>query len=255
MKQKLRLSFSLFITLMLFACAAPGEPTLWDNTKELYYTYINRTTYISYDAFVELNDAETILATNLIRVGESLTKFEQAFEVLQQPPQAAGLQNLFTQAPWLSGAVLIDAYGTITGSIPEQYPLDLDFTAFIELTEGKNKRDIRVLIQTVSATNVVLVGRPVFDNSGTLLGIFIAYFDIRALLEYSQLDPSIFILAGNTPLWTGDLDIDETPLADFDFAKASSKQVKGTRSNKQGRALWINRYLYKEPLIFAIMQH
>ncbi len=249
-----KLLLLLGVSLLISACST-AEGSVWDKTRTLYYTYINTAEVMKYDDRIELEEAEHILASNIVRIGEQLTAFEQALEVMSMPPTSESLQAFFNRVPWVSGIVLINNLGNMTGALPEDVSAKLDLAALLKVPENQHKREVRAVVQEDYNGSKILVGRPVFDEYGSNIGVFIVYFDMRALFNYVEMDPSIFVLAGNTPLWTGDFLLNETPLAGTDFIEETSSSSNGNLSNSHGKALWVNRYLYNQPIIFAIMQH
>ncbi len=257
MKKILVSALLLITSLSLQACSSIQDSNTWKETRKLYYTYINVPAEVNYDAIITMTDAENLLSTNLMRVDKQLTDFEYRLDQLTMPPSGAELNAFFGQFPWISGVALINASGEVTGAFPEDYPKELDFSALLNAREGdgSNKRTVRLSSQDFNDGRAIIAGRPAFDNEGNLIGVFNVYFDIRALLEYVQMDPAIFVMAGDTPLWLGDYSLGQTPLSGIDFIAETNSRTRGTHSNDFGTVHWINRYFYDQPLIFAVMLH
>lgn len=237
------------------ACSSMADSDTWQATRKFYYTHINTPVTVDYSEEVNLSEAEELLSINIMKVDGQLNTFQKLFENLTQPPAGTDLQKFFTALPWLSGIAIIDSNGNIAGAVPERYAKNLDFTSLLEEPENKTKRDMRVVVHEDISGAEILVGRPVFDAEGELAFIFIAYFDVRTLLSYVEMDSRVFMFAGNTPVWTGDYLISETPLADVDLVSRVKSDPRGSSSNAQGNAIWLNRYFYHQPLVFAVMQH
>ncbi len=250
-RKNISLLVTLALVMLIQGCSTVSDSPTWKKTRSLYYTYVNAPEQVSLDQQISITDAETQLATNLMKIDDQLTKFEHAFEILNLPPAVTELQGFFYKFPWIGGIILINMDGNVTGALPEQYPL-LDFSPLSELPPSQNDREARIVID--EASQLILVGRPAYAPNGEQMGIFITYFDIRSLFRYVNMDPSIFVLAGNTPLWLGDYTIDQTPLDGIDFVEATNSVARGQHSNDNGSAIWINRYFYYQPLIFSIMQ-
>ncbi len=263
MKKILLFFTAITFTLSLQACSTIQDAESWKTTKRLYFTYINSPVEVDYEEIIEISDAEALLSTNLIRVDYQLTSFQDHLEQISLPPSGAELQAFMNRFPWVSGVALINTSGEVTGAYPEQYSNSLNFAQLLsaeetelEQREGKpNLRKIRVSVQADGEGQIILVGRPAFDNEGAFLGVFITYFDMRELFSYVQMDPAVFSLAGNTPLWLGDYTIGQTPLAGIDFIEETNSSTRGTHKNDYGTVSWINRYFYEQPIIFAVMMH
>ncbi len=255
MKKILLLLILAISTMSLPACSTMQDSETWYETRKLYFTYVNKPATVKYDDIANISEIEYILSSSLMKVDSQLTAFQNNLAQLSLPPHDAELQNFFRNFPWISGIALINPEGTVTGAFPEQYGKNIDFSALLITPEGRSERDTRVAVHEDPNGPEILVGRPAFDNDGNFVGVFIVYFDIRSLFAYVELDPSIFAFAGNTPLWLGDYLISETPVAEANFDELTSSDTSGTLRNSYGEALWINRYLYNQPLIFAIMSH
>ncbi len=250
-KKNISLLVTLALVLLVQGCSTVNDSATWKKTRSLYFTYVNAPEQVSLNKQISITDAETQLATNLMRIDDQLTKFEHAFEILNLPPAVTEIQGFFYKFPWIAGIILVNMDGNVTGALPEQYP-SLDFSPLNELPPNQNDRDPRIVVD--EATQLILVARPAYAPNGEQMGIFIVYFDIRSLFRYVNMDPSIFVLAGNTPLWLGDYTIDQTPLDGIDFIEATKNRTRDQHSNDNGSAIWINRYFYYQPLIFSIMQ-
>ncbi len=246
-----KLSTVLATLLLVSGCSQVQDSQTWRGLNSFYDTHIDAPADINYEETIGLTDSENFLASNLIPLNQAITNFEYTFEQLSMPPADAQLQQLFNSSPWLSGIALINAEGTVTGALPEQYSKPLDFARLLETPEGMNPREIRVFVQEDPNGAEILVGRPAFTNEGELMGVFIAYFDMRNLFAHLGVDSSIYALAGNTPLWLGENNSASAALASIDFVQAASSRASDTVSTDYGSVIWLSRYLYGQPLIFA----
>ncbi len=243
---------TLSLLLLFFSLSACASA--WHGAKDFYNTFIDPPVKYKMDDGSDLSNTEELLATNLMKVGEELRAFENVLAVLELPPTSTAIDELFLTFPWVDGIALINADGFVTGALPAAYPNYLDFTSLLLYPEWQDKRATRVISQISYDTHTTLVGIPVYDNVGALLGVFIVYFNTEKFFEYMELSPYVFVMAGNDPVWFGSHEIENTPLANVDFEDKVTSKAHGKVSNSFGKAEWINYYFYSYPFIFAVMQ-
>ncbi len=255
MKKTSLLLSMLALLAFLPACTAVQDSQAWKSTKSFYYTKINKPATFDYMPAEALTEPQELLSANLIAIDLQLEKFQHDFEHLNMPPTSSQLQEFFETYPWASGVSLMDKDGKITGSMPETYSKTIDFTPLLQIPPKQKEREIRVMIHDDPEGPEIILGRPVYTPEGEFFAILAVYFDMKKLLTYLNTSPTIFALAGNTPIWLGEFTMSQTPLATIDFTQEIQERTMGEISTPSGTAFWINRYLYHQPLIFAVIQH
>ncbi len=242
MKKLLTLAFLLSLTLTLSACS---------NVKNFYFSYINPPTKMNYNNVLKISESGAVLSDNLIHISEELAKFQYSFDLLQQPPIAEDLQDLFNTYPWLSGTVLLNASGSVGASMPEYHPM-FPFASFLEVPKKADERAVR----TYAIDDFIIIAKPVFDNTNTLLGLTLIYFKFENLVNYfNNFNKDIFIFAGKDNILLSQHQIANTPFDSIDWQKQIKNKSSGIIKDKNnGSAEWIVRYLYNYPLVFAIQE-
>ncbi len=255
MKKTSLLVCMLAILTLLPACTTVQDSQAWKSTKSFYYNNVNKSATFDYAPAEEMTEPQSLLSANLIRIDQQLEKFQHDFEHLHIPPTAAQLQDFFAEYSWASGVTLIDKDGNVTGSMPETYHKEIDFSRLLAVPATQKEREIRVIVHDDPQGAEIVLGRPIYTPEGELFAVLCVYFDMKNLLTYLNTSPTIFALAGNTPVLLGDYTVGQTPLASIDFVEEAKKSTIGEISSASGTVFWINRYLYHQPLIFAVIQH
>ncbi len=255
MKKTYLLLCMISLLALLPACTTVQDSQAWKSTKSFYYTNINKPATFDYMPAEELTAPEDLLSGNLIKIDTELEKFQHDFEHLHIPPNSAQLQQFFGKFPWISGVTLIDNTGTVTGAIPESYHKNIDFSRLLQTPPTQKEREIRVMVHEDAQGAEIVLGRPIYTPEGELFAVLNVYFDMKKLLTYLNTSTTIFALAGNTPVLLGDYTFAQTPLSQIDFNEEIQDDTLGEISTASGTVFWINRYLYHQPLIFAVIQH
>lgn len=237
--------------LLLSGCASGSIEGSWKSTKSFYYTHINTPASINYAEKGDLAEDEAALSRRMKGIENQLSGLERVMENSDRAPSPEAVSALLGRFPWLSGVVLLD----VSGEVVAQQPMpmkSLDFKPMLELTgRGGDTRGLRGYVQNTPLGPEVAVGIPVYRNA-EMMGLFIAYFDMRALLNYGEEPGDLVIVSPDAPLWAGRFVLDSTPMAGQDWRELSRSNSVGTVSNATGQFLWLTRYIGAYPLIFSV---
>lgn len=237
-------------TLVLVGGCSSLESS-WKSTKKFYYTYINAPAVIDYEEKGSLSEAELRLATRMVGIDIQLEQLERYLQNADRPPTNESVNLLFTGFPWLSGLVAIDPEGNVLAQEPPISMKNLDFSGIAKAeARGGEMRGIRGFVQDTPLGPEVMAGIPVYMDS-EMRGMLVTHFDMRTLLSYTEGKEDLIVLAPEGVLWSGDIDVSSTPLADQDWASITRSSTQGTVSDHNGEFIWIVRFIGKQPLIFA----
>lgn len=99
---------------------------------------------------------------------------------------------------------------------------DLDFIPLLYEDKKQNSRALRADVQNTPLGPEVMLAAPLYDGVD-FLGVVVAYFDMRALMQYSGSPENMVILSPQALLWPGKYDFAATPLAGVDWSEVVSK--------------------------------
>lgn len=119
--------------------------------------------------------------------------------------------------------------------------------------KSKNSRALRGDVQNTPLGPEIMLAAPLYDGVD-FLGIVVAYFDMRALMQYSGNPENLVILSPHALLWPGKYDFAATPLAGVNWAETVAKSSSGTCTNATGTFYYMVRYLGNLPLVFAVAE-
>ena len=223
----------------------------WKGTKGAWYTYVSPPASINYDDKGEMDAYEVALATRMMGIDIQLTNLERVMNNADKPPTGDWMQMFFGRFPWMSGFAGVKADGTIIGQEPSMPMKPLDFSPLLEEDKKQNVRAIRGYVQDTPMGPEVFLGTPLYDAQD-FLGMVVAHFDMRGLLNYSTNADELIILAPQAVLWSGNYDVAATPLASVKWDEVVATNSKGTVSGGGQTFYWVARYLGNQPLIFAV---
>lgn len=223
----------------------------WKSTKSFYYEYINAPAVIDYEEKGTLSDAEARLATRMVGIDIQLEQLERYLQNADRPPTGDSVNVLFTRFPWLSGLAAIDPDGNLLAQEPPASMKNLDFSGIARSeARGGEMRGLRGFVQDTPLGPEVMAGIPVYVDS-EMKGMLVTYFDMRALLSYTDGTEDLVVIAPEGVLWAGKFDVASTPLASQDWASITRSSTEGTVSNRNGEFIWLARFIGKQPLVFA----
>lgn len=222
----------------------------WKTTKALYGEYLNPPAKINYEDKGVLNDAETRLASRMVGIDIQLEQLERYLQNADKPPTGESVAVLFQRFPWLSGLAAVDVSGEVLAQEPPMPMKELDFARMLEQTSRGELRGVRGLVEDTPLGAEVMAAIPIYSNAD-LMGLLVAHFDMRALLNYTSGAEDLVVFAPQGMLWPGRFVVDATPLVGQDWAEITRGATQGTVSNKDGSFIWIARFLGTQPIIFA----
>lgn len=245
-------SFLVLLIIVLCGCNA-YQPTknVWKTTKGLWNTYMSPPASVDYEEKGNLSPQALALSTSMIGIDVELGKLERVMQNADKPPTREWLSGLFASFPWLSGFAGVKYDGTILGQEPANVLKELDFIPLLYEDKKQNSRALRADVQPSPLGPEVMLATPLYD-SVDFLGIAVAYFDMRALMHYSEHPQDIVVLSPSALLWPGKYEFSATPLAGLDWSEIVKHSSAGTCTNTTGSFFYLVRYLGNLPLIFAV---
>lgn len=242
----------LLITTVLCGCNA-YQPTknVWKTTKGLWNTYVSPPASVDYQEKAKLPPQALALSTSMIGIDVELGKLERTMQNADKPPTREWLSGLFASFPWLSGFAGVKYNGEILGQEPANSLKELDFIPLLYEDKKQNSRALRADIQPSPLGPEIMLATPLYDGVD-FLGIVVAYFDMRALMSFSENPQDIIVLSPSGLLWGGKYEFAATPLAGLDWSEIVKRSSAGTCTNATGSFFYLVRYLGNLPLIFAV---
>lgn len=244
----------LFVLIFLSACSSfQTTKNVWKGTKGLWNTYVSPPASIDYDDKCDLSPQTQALANAMMGIDVELSKLERVMGNSDRSPTQQWMERLFQSFPWLSGLAGVKYDGTILGQEPAESLKNLDFNYLLYEDAKQKSRALRADVQPSPLGPEIMLATPLYDGTD-FLGIVVAYFEMRALMSFSDHAQDIVILTPGALLWPGKYDFAATPLAGIDWSQAVKNSASGTCTNVNGTFYYIVRYLGNLPLIFAIPQ-
>ena len=241
----------IFSVLLSAGCSSnQSVKNAWKGTKGAWYTYVSPPASIDYSEKGDLNAHELALTTSMMGIDVQLGQLERVMSNADKPPTSEWMTAFFARFPWMDGFAGVRADGTIIGQEPGVPLKPLDFTPLLQEDKKQNLRALRGDVQDTPMGPEIFLAAPLYDAQ-EFLGVVVAYFDVRNLLQYSPKPEEIVIIAPQALLWAGKYDYESTPLAAVNWDETVRKSSKGTVSNSAGTFYWMVRYLGNQPLIFA----
>lgn len=250
MKKQLTNTLLMVSVLMLGACGLQDAKSV-RSTKEFYFTHVNRPAIIKLDTIENLNGNERVLAMKFAKLDRELTSLTRAMDSVLDPTKQEEVATLLNDFPWLANIYVLDAETDILGAIPATAPAVISFSYLID--QEIKPRELYSDILSTENGSIFLIARP-YIQSGTLVGYLAVSFDPRVLLPFVGDASNIFIRTPEDILWSGDLYLPDTPLADIDWVKTIDQDSSGSFSKQGTDAAWFVRYYAHLPMIFGIVE-
>lgn len=244
----------LVLLAAVFLCGCNAyQPTknVWKTTKGLWNTYVSPPASVDYEEKGDLPPQALALSTGMIGIDVELGKLERVMQNADKPPTREWLNGLFASFPWLSGFAGVKYDGAILGQEPANTLKELDFIPLLYEDKKQNSRALRADVQPSPLGPEIMLATPLYDGVD-FLGIVVAYFDMRALMRYSEHPQDMVVLSPSALLWPGKYDFAATPMAGLDWAEIVKHSSAGTCTNATGSFFYLVRYLGNLPLIFAV---
>lgn len=249
-----RLRFFPFVLAAALLCGCNAyQPTknVWKTTKGLWNTYVSPPASVDYEEKGNLPPQALALSTGMIGIDVELGKLERVMQNADKPPTREWLNGLFASFPWLSGFAGVRFDGTILGQEPANSLKELDFIPLLYEDKKQSSRALRADVQPSPLGPEVMLATPLYDGVD-FLGIVVAYFDMRALMRYSEHPQDMVVLSPSALLWPGKYEFAATPLAGLDWGEIVKHSSAGTCTNATGSFFYLVRYLGNLPLVFAV---
>lgn len=240
------------LALSLGACSS-YQPTknVWKTTKGLWNSYVSPAANVDYEEKGDLSPQARALSTAMIGIDRQLGNLERTMQNADRPPTREWLSKFIAAFPWISGFAGVKYDGTILGQEPPESLKELDFNGLLYEDKKQNSRALRADVQPSPLGPEIMLAAPLYDGMD-FLGLVVAYFDMRNLMQYAKDPQDIVILCPTALLWPGKYDFAATPLAGTDWSKVVVESTAGTCSNANGTFFYMVRFLGNLPLVFAI---
>ena len=231
------------------------QPTknAWKSTKGFWNTYVSPPASVDYDEKGELSPQALALTHSMMGIDIELSRLERVMMNADKPPTRDWIVSFFSNFPWVSGFAGVKYDGTILGQEPATPMKQLDFIPLLYEDKKQNSRALRADVQPSPLGPEILLAAPLYDGVD-FLGVVATYFDMRALMQYSENSKNVVILSPNALLWPGKYDFAATPLAGVNWDEVVTKSSSGTCTNVNGTFYYMVRYLGNLPLIFAVAE-
>ncbi|MDD4702432.1 MAG: hypothetical protein PHI96_09450 [Desulfovibrio sp.] len=254
-KSYLRTILMLAAAAFLITGCSSYQPTknVWKSTKGFWNTYVSPPASVDYEEKGELSPQALALTHSMMGIDVELSRLERVMMNADKPPTRDWMMTFFSNFPWVSGFAGVKYDGTILGQEPATSMKPLDFIPLLYEDKKQNSRALRADVQPSPLGPEVLLASPLYDGVD-FLGVVVTYFDMRALMQYSQSSENVVILSPHALLWPGKYDFAATPLAGVNWDEAVTKSSSGTCTNVNGTFYYLVRYLGNLPLIFAVAE-
>lgn len=248
-------SLPVVLAVVLLCGCNAYQPTknVWKTTKGLWNTYVSPPASVDYEDKGTLPPQALALSTSMLGIDVELGKLERVMQNADKPPTREWLTNFFATFPWISGFAGVKYDGTMLGQEPADSLKKLDFIPLLYEDKKQNSRALRADVQPSPLGPEVMLAAPIYDGID-FLGIVVAYFDMRALMRYSDHPQDMVVLCPTALLWPGKYDFAATPLAGVNWSEVVANSTAGTCSNATGSFFYMVRYLGNLPLIFAVVE-
>ena len=255
LKSYVRYIFLLVFTASLVTGCSSYQPTknVWKSTKSFWNTYVSPPATVDFEEKGNLSPQALSLTHSMMGIDVELTRLERVMLNADKPPTREWLSSFLTSFPWISGFAGVKYDGTILGQEPANPVKPLDFIPLLYEDKKQNSRALRADVQNSPYGPEVLLASPLYDGVD-FLGVVVANFDMRSLMQYSQTPQDVVILSPQALLWPGKYDFASTPLAGVNWDEVVTKSASGTCSNVNGKFYYNVRYLGNVPLIFAVAE-
>lgn len=243
----------LLASAAMVAGCSSYQPTknVWKGTKDVWYTYVSPPASVDYGEKGDLSPRALALTNCMMGLDVELGRFERTMLNADKPPTRQWLDSLFAAHPWLDGFAGVKYDGTLLGQEPANPLKQLDFIPLLYEDKKQGSRALRADVQQTPMGPEVMLAAPLYDGVD-FLGIVVAYFDMRNLVQYSGNPQDMVILSPQALLWPGKYDYAATPLASVNWEETVTKSSSGTCTNATGSFYYMVRYLGNLPLVFAV---
>ena len=245
----------LLASAAMVAGCSSYQPTknVWKGTKDVWYTYVSPPASVDYGEKGDLSPRALALTNCMMGLDVELGRFERTMINADKPPTRQWMDSLFAAHPWLDGFAGVKYDGTLLGQEPANPLKQLDFIPLLYEDKKQGSRALRAGVQQTPMGPEVMLAAPLYDGVD-FLGIVVAYFDMRNLVQYSGNPQDMVILSPQALLWPGKYDYAATPLASVNWEEAVTKSSSGTCTNATGSFYYMVRYLGNLPLVFAVAE-
>lgn len=247
--------FLLLTALSLASGCSSYQPTknAWKSTKGFWNAYVSPPASVDYEEKGDISPRALALTSSMMGIDVELGRLERVMLNADKPPTREWLSTFFASFPWISGFAGVKYDGTILGQEPATSMKELDFIPLLYEDKKQNSRALRADVQNTPLGPEIMLAAPLYDGVD-FLGVVAAYFDMRALMQYSSNPEDMVMLTPQALLWPGKYDFAATPLAGVNWSEVISKSSSGVCTNATGSFYYIVRYLGNLPLVFAVVE-
>ena len=247
--------FLLLMAVSLATGCSSYQPTknAWKSTKGFWNTYVSPPASVDYEEKGDISPRALALTNSMMGIDVELGRLERVMLNADKPPTREWITTFFASFPWISGFAGVKYDGTILGQEPATSMKELDFIPLLYEDKKQNSRALRADVQNTPLGPEIMLAAPLYDGVD-FLGVVAAYFDMRALMQYSSSPENMVILTPQALLWPGKYDFAATPLAGVNWSEVVSKSSSGTCTNATGSFYYMVRYLGNLPLVFAVVE-
>ncbi|WP_298032170.1 hypothetical protein [uncultured Desulfovibrio sp.] len=247
--------FLLLMAVSLATGCSSYQPAknVWKSTKGFWNTYVSPPASVDYEEKGDISPRTLALTNSMMGIDVELGRLERVMLNADKPPTREWITTFFASFPWISGFAGVKYDGTILGQEPATSLKELDFIPLLYEDKKQNSRALRADVQNTPLGPEIMLAAPLYDGVD-FLGLVAAYFDMRALMQYSSSPENMVILTPQALLWPGKYNFAATPLAGVNWSETVSKSSSGTCINATGSFYYMVRYLGNLPLVFAVVE-
>lgn len=241
------------IFLIAFTLSACGskEKSTFQNTKDFYFTHINKPSIIDLNAPQKRARIGDLFANRFNSLDTSLTALERSLEGFSNINDAEQAAKLLQRYPWLSNVLVLNDEAKILGAIPPTATKPLNFD-YLKAIKPETRKLYAHMLESPAGTEI-LIARP-FIQGDTLIGYIAVAFDMRSLLPMVGDPKNVIIATPDTVLWSGDHLYSETLLGPVDWHKKINEESYGKILDDENIALWLVRYFADTTFIFGLVE-
>ena len=186
----------LLASAAMVAGCSSYQPTknVWKGTKDVWYTYVSPPASVDYGEKGDLSPRALALTNCMMGLDVELGRFERTMINADKPPTRQWMDSLFAAHPWLDGFAGVKYDGTLLGQEPANPLKQLDFIPLLYEDKKQGSRALRAGVQQTPMGPEVMLAAPLYDGVD-FLGIVVAYFDMRNLVQYSGNPQDMVILS------------------------------------------------------------
>lgn len=191
------------------------------------------------------------LALLFTPVDERIEMLERRVSVRESRPDAAWLNSMALDFPWVSGTAVVDTHGAVLQQVPETGIKPLYATEFLALSQDWKQTPLRAEIRRTDFGPEIYLLQPILEK-GEWRGLLIVHFDPRNLMRYSPEPDRLMVLSGGAPLWPTLPKNNAEALVSVDWEDLIAHRVNGEVTVEGRTFTWLARTLGGKNIIYAV---